>query len=142
VVAIDKRGIRPKATLPPRDCRTAFALALQAARTSILRSGGVAGAAAVLPARLRPASKAAERPSESSGTIFSSVGESRLLVAVLLALLVVAAVLLGLASVEPGWAAVRFRAVRVVERHRPEIAASGFILLAATAVLFFLAHPL
>jgi hypothetical protein len=62
--------------------------------------------------------------------------KSWLVTAVLLCLLAASFTLLGLASVELGYAGRRFRAVRVIEHHREQIAVLGLVLLAATGILF------
>ena len=58
--------------------------------------------------------------------------------ALLLSLLAGSIALLSIASLEPGYATMRFRAVRAIERHRVQIAMFGIGLLVCTGVLFIL----
>ena len=138
-VVIDARGIRPTAPVRWRNCDAAVATvatASDALRASATPGSGVAAAEAFAPENRDKAAQ--ERPSAESSWLATSGHKSSLLAALLLALLAVSVVLLTIAWVEPGDTTMRFRAVRVIVRHRPEIARLGGAALASAVLLFLL----
>jgi hypothetical protein len=139
-VAIDARGVRPVRRVPWRNCRSATKpepfTAIGPVPSVTPRQAGVKAAIVTSPAL--PAVGSVDRPSrQSSASISPGTGKPWLIIAILLALLA-SVTLLGLAVVEPRYAATRFWLVRVLDDHRERVALIGAACLVAAGVLFLL----
>jgi hypothetical protein len=137
-VVIDARGIRPTAPVCWRNCDAAVATAAAGdpLRASATSRAGVAAAEAFAPEKREKAAE--KRPTAASSWLATSGENSSLLAALVLALLAVSLALLTVAWVEPGDTTMRFRAVQVILRHRPEIARLGGAGLVSAVLLFLL----
>ena len=140
-VVVDRRGVRPAASVARPDCDGPVAPSMSSPLTSKARVG-IAGVSLLdPPVRSRPASAAPAQPGErrSRGATFLPVREGRTHLGVfLLTLLGLSALSLTVAAIRPSYALARYRPVRELVSHRPQIGLLGFGLLLASTALFLI----
>lgn len=138
-VAIDARGVHPTAPVRWRNCDPAAGTAVASVAGNALhalgqRASDVAAAEVIAPSSPERAAEA--RPPAGLAWL-QRLPTSPQLPVLLVVLVLVSFALLGIAAVEPGDTA-RFRIVRVITRHRGEIAWLGGALLLSMIVFHFL----
>jgi hypothetical protein len=138
-ILADRHGVRPVTSVARPDCGDPFAPSMTSHLTPEAHIG-IAGVSRLEPpVRSRPASAARAQPGErrSRGATFPPVLEGRTRLAVfLLTLLGLSALSLTLAAIRPSYALARYRPVRELVSHRPQIGLLGFGLFLVAAALF------
>jgi hypothetical protein len=138
-VVADRHGVRPATSAAPLDCVGPVAPDMRSALTPKARAGLAGVSRLEPPVRFRPASAASAQPVErrSRGATVLPVLEGRTRLGVfLLTLLGLSALSLTVAAIRPSYALARYRPVRELVNHRPQIGLLGFGLLLAATALF------
>lgn len=138
-VVADRHGVRPATSAARLDCVGPVAPGMSSALTPKARVGLAGVSRREPPVRFRPASAASTQPVErrSRGATVLPVLEGRTRLGVfLLTLLGLSALSLTVAAIRPSYALTRYRPVRELVNHRPQIGLLGFGLLLASTALF------
>jgi hypothetical protein len=142
-VRVDRRGARRVAPLPRLDCQ-ATAVRTEPVPSTPLRLGveGVQFSKGEDAQRSRgsPGGRGPAGPADRQQGVPYLLSERVWAIFAALGTLAAALLLLILYTVQPGYAAQRFRAVRVFDAHRQEVGLLGGIFLAVAAALLFVQH--
>jgi hypothetical protein len=136
-ILVDRLGVRPATRLTWPDCDRPAAPSTGSALTPKARIA-IAGVSRLEPPAPSRDSTAPAQPGDPSRreTFLPGLGGRPLLGSFLLTLLGLSALLLTLASIRPSYALARYRPVRELVSHRPQIGLLGCGLFLAAAALF------
>jgi hypothetical protein len=136
-ILVDRLGVRPATRLTWPDCDRPAAPSTGSALTPKARIA-IAGVSRLEPPAPSRDSTAPAQPGAPSRreTFLPGLGGRPLLGSFLLTLLGLSALLLTLASIRPSYALARYRPVRELVSHRPQIGLLGCGLFLAAAALF------